>query len=309
MSESSALLGFGLVLVAIVISAMRETFLGNLLQGISPAQVLFLSFLTLVPLLLALRGPSILRKGVTRNEIQSVAILNFTTVCSWVFLLLGLKHIEPAMVVALSACTGPLWFRVVPKAITGSSAKQVPASRVAEVGIWITIGFAIALQFLQKPASLNESTQVAGILFSLLVAFAGTIGTIESKKLSNLGWKSIDVQASRYLGVLPLAVIAIWASGDGIPSQSKLYVYGAMLSVGIIMATTLLQQAVKVSTPIVVMMGLAFSPIVTFIIQQLYGSSIYSTQNAAVVFAISIFSLFGVIAESKRGVENASASS
>lgn len=309
MLETATLGGFGLVLAAMLISACRETFLGFLLQGISTSVVLLLSFLILVPTLLLIRGPFILRKGLSSDELRSIGILNCTTLCSWVFLLLSLKYTEPALVVALSACSGPLCFRFIPSVILRGAPKLIPKSKIAEAGIGISIIFAILLQFFQPTLTLSMISQVAGIGFSVLVAYAGAIGTIESKNLSNLGWKSLDVQTARYLAVLPMAFLATRFSGDHIPTESRLYAYGAIISVAIIAATTLLQEAIKVSTPIVVMLGLACSPLVTLAIQRIDGRIAFSFQNTSLIMVISAFSITGVWAESKRGSQNASVQS
>lgn len=253
-------------------SSVGNVITGDVEQGVSPLSFCFylFAFVNLIFLLLNINQLAILIKKI-KAQWRYVLIINVTTFFCWYFLIYPLKYIEPSVITAIVLGTVPIatWI---------SSVFIYKKQRIVETDIMFSIFFAISIIYLCVLCVVDKNTMQLQhhhahmmIIVSLLLAILGgcilAVNTIYAKKLSDAGWRPLDVLAARFwlimvlggFGVLHHRSIALHhALMIGVAATGLLLIVGPQL---------VFQAAVKQLDPLTLSMLPPLMPVLTFFIE------------------------------------------
>lgn len=267
--RNGAFFGLTMVLLYNFLDAGKEVYSGYLIQTAHPMSVtfivfaivfLFFQFLCLTRMRQRYSLP--LKHGLT------LLTLNLTTAGAWITFFYSLRFLEPAVASAIITGLAPLLIVLIYPLFSRTEKREyrlVFLLGIALCSIWLG-WLSIQEGGAKNGYSLREV--VSGIGFAVACALFSLFSSIFSKKLSNHDCPPETIMAHRFY----LTIAITFAFSSGVNELSDVMgpaLPGVVLLaiLGVIVPLWCLQYAIKVLTPVKVMVFMAVSPAFTFVFQ------------------------------------------
>ena len=288
--------GFLVSTTFVCLASVRDVYLGDIFQRVSPPLVAMLAFVlgSAIFLTVGLVGA---RQSfpILWEERRTLFWVNISTASAWIMFLYALKLIEPSIVQVLYSGIGPLSVNWIEGSVLTAAPKirLTTAERLSFVALAVTLLLAIALVRMGWSGWGQMSVGRAS-LGLCLAAFGGisiSISTMLCRKLNDAGVAPSALLAFRFPMTIAAAAALAALSPSGIPRSfswiDPLVVVAAVL---IVVPNYINQLAISLASPLTVRVVLAVAPVLIFILQIPEGR--LTTSPYSVVVAL----LYGVAA-------------
>lgn len=261
--NATFLIGMAFAMGYVLVSAAGEVYAAAAFQTSDFFTTLLFAFvvITVAFNLLPQRRRGLLSPG----KVPALVGLNITTCIAWLGLFVGLKFVEPAIIVSFMVALGPI-----STALANTLVRGVPPVRgdiVASLLIAAIGAYLIAVTWTGRGGmSWNDSTWL-GLLASVLAGMALAATSVFVKRLYDLGVEGRTILANRFfLTVLVLLFLVdysvLWNELALNAPQAFLIAFSTL-----IVPVLLIQEGIKRLEPITINMLLCSAPLVTFALQ------------------------------------------
>jgi drug/metabolite transporter (DMT)-like permease len=204
----------------------------------------------------------------TRNIWCALAGLNLASAGIYLFLIIGLKYLEPAIGTALQAGATPLMTILV----TGGFSGRIAASWAEWMGVFIILSGSFLLGLVSFDGTSGVGAVPAahialGISAALLSGLSAVVLTLCAKRLTSLGFSNTTVLAHRFyltLACCALLLLTIHVDWDMVAGVSLPLTGFCVVTAG---ALLLVQIGIRHVAPLVVLTMTNLNPLLTFFIQ------------------------------------------
>ncbi|RXH32654.1 hypothetical protein XH99_09985 [Bradyrhizobium nanningense] len=207
--------------------------------------------------------------GEARVENRSVLVfivLNVVTAISWVGLFIGLKYVEPAIVVSFMVALGPAattWLNAVIRRRGAPPVSDVVVSAaIAAIGsymIWISANGNGGVEWGARSSF--------GIVLAVVAGLSLAVTNILVKLLFDRGFSGRQVLAHRFYGTV-LLLLGLVDHSSIVPEIAQNWFAIAAIGLStIVLPLLLIQQGIRRVEPFTVNMVLSTAPIITFLFQ------------------------------------------
>jgi drug/metabolite transporter (DMT)-like permease len=290
--------GPAFVLVFVFLSAFRDVFFADTLRAAPFFAVALIAFATCSAAFLIvalLERERSLR--VVFADWRTFVLVNATTAVSWLMYFQSLRFVEPAIANVLYAGVGPL----VVLGMTAAGWRIVDAGRMTAVetacqaAMAVCLGGIVAIALLGLSAGEGGTPAAIGCTLAAASGCTITFATLYAKRLHEAGASAAAVVATRFIGVLLVAFVAIPLGPE--PARSAALSVSAWLAVApaafLFMAVPIYfnQIGVKLASPITVRVLLALGPVFVVLLQTAVGGlplSGWSLAGVTIYCAIAI---------------------
>ncbi|MHB1424282.1 MAG: EamA family transporter [Gemmataceae bacterium] len=232
-----------------------------------------------------------------RDDWRPLVGLNLLTAGIFITYFLALRHLEPAVAVALGCGIGPVLALLI-KIDFHLSRLLTPGNRVqavAAIGILLGVGTLLVNAASGSGARSTwdwaVGTASAVCCGTLMVCF-----TVFCKRLAMRGWKSRKVLAHRWYVLVAGAILFVPAEAWDRLGEPSVWTALALVSVlGTAIPLYLLQEGLTRTSTVNVSLLVAALPAVTIVFQLLDSSLTFSWATAAGVALITLFCWLGVL--------------
>ncbi|GMP12903.1 DMT family transporter [Bradyrhizobium ottawaense] len=206
------------------------------------------------------------KAGVGNRSLLVFAVLNVVTAISWIGLFIGLKYVEPAIVVAFMVALGPtatVWLNAVIRRQGVPPASDIVVSAsiamIASYMIWISASGNAGVEWGARSSF--------GIVLAIVAGLSLALTNVLVKLLFDRGFSGRQVLAHRFYGTIIL-LLGLVDYSSIVPEISQHWF--AIAAVGVstmIVPLLLIQQGIRYVEPFTVNMVLSTAPIITFLFQ------------------------------------------
>nr|AWL91309.1 EamA family transporter [Bradyrhizobium ottawaense] len=259
-------LGVLFVALYVLVSAAGEVYAAAYFQRADAFVALLLSF-TVVCLtfnLLARHDTS--KAGVGNRSLLVFAVLNVVTAISWIGLFIGLKYVEPAIVVAFMVALGPtatVWLNAVIRRQGVPPASDIVVSAsiamIASYMIWISASGNAGVEWGARSSF--------GIVLAIVAGLSLALTNVLVKLLFDRGFSGRQVLAHRFYGTIILLLGLVDYSSIVLEISQHWFAIAAVGVSTMIVPLLLIQQGIRYVEPFTVNMVLSTAPIITFLFQ------------------------------------------
>ncbi|MDA9409717.1 hypothetical protein XH80_24060 [Bradyrhizobium sp. CCBAU 45384] len=259
-------LGVFFVALYVVVSAAGEVYAAAYFQRADAFVALLLSFAVVCLTFNLLARHDASKAGVGYRSLLVFVVLNVVTAISWIGLFIGLKYVEPAIVVAFMVALGPtatVWLNAVIRRQGVPPASDIVVSAlIAMIGsymIWISASGNAGVEWGARSSF--------GIVLAIVAGLSLALTNILVKLLFDRGFSGRQVLAHRFYGTIIL-LLGLVDYSSLVPEISQHWFAIAAIGVStMIVPLLLIQQGIRYVEPFTVNMVLSAAPIVTFLFQ------------------------------------------
>ena len=292
--------GPAFVLAFVVLSAFRDVFFADALRSAPFFAVALIAFATCTAafLLVALcERERTLR--VVFTDWRAFLLMNLFTACAWLQYFQSLRFLEPAIANVLHAGLGPLTIMAMGaigwRIVDAGRMTAIETACQAAMALCLVALVAVALTGLS--AGEGGTVALAGCAFAVGSGIAITLATLYAKRLHDQGASAAAVVATRFLGVLAAAMVALSFLPDARAAAVAPATWLALAPAAFLfMAVPIYfnQIGVKLATPITVRVLLALGPVFLIVLQTAVGGLALSGWSLAGVLAYCTIALGAV---------------
>ena len=292
--------------VFVVLDAVQAVYFGNVLQridGFLLGGIVFGLSATFCVIWSALRHPGQFRIA-TQNP-ESVIGLNITAAGGWIFYLLAVQLIEPA--VAFTIFAGSIPLVTIGVAFYGVPEGQTPRNRAEMVGNVVLAGglmtlSTITLLGLSGFVRGGVGAAAAGIVLAWLAGLFITGMLLYGQRLDRKGMDPITQFGFRFPLFLILSVTAVLLRLDhkGVTDPLELAWAVALGLLLLAFPIYAVQKAISLTTSLTIGALAGTAPLIVFALQMIEGrvsTSVYTTVGLSVCFVGSMIGAFGAASE------------
>ncbi|MDA9444402.1 hypothetical protein XH98_36005 [Bradyrhizobium sp. CCBAU 51745] len=259
-------LGVFFVALYVVVSAAGEVYAAAYFQRADAFVALLLSFAVVCLTFNLLARHDASKAGVGYRSLLVFVVLNVVTAISWIGLFIGLKYVEPAIVVAFMVALGPtatVWLNAVIRRQGVPPASDIVVSAlIAMIGsymIWISASGNAGVEWGARSSF--------GIVLAIVAGLSLALTNILVKLLFDRGFSGRQVLAHRFYGTIIL-LLGLVDYSSLVPEISQHWFAIAAIGVStMIVPLLLIQQGIRYVEPFTVNMVLSAAPIITFLFQ------------------------------------------
>ncbi|WP_271621451.1 EamA family transporter [Bradyrhizobium sp. CCBAU 51745] len=250
----------------VVVSAAGEVYAAAYFQRADAFVALLLSFAVVCLTFNLLARHDASKAGVGYRSLLVFVVLNVVTAISWIGLFIGLKYVEPAIVVAFMVALGPtatVWLNAVIRRQGVPPASDIVVSAlIAMIGsymIWISASGNAGVEWGARSSF--------GIVLAIVAGLSLALTNILVKLLFDRGFSGRQVLAHRFYGTIIL-LLGLVDYSSLVPEISQHWFAIAAIGVStMIVPLLLIQQGIRYVEPFTVNMVLSAAPIITFLFQ------------------------------------------
>ncbi|MGY3238430.1 drug/metabolite transporter (DMT)-like permease [Bradyrhizobium sp. USDA 4472] len=265
-STSGFALGVLFVALYVVLSAAGEVYAASYFQQGDAFVALLLSFAVVCLTFNFLARHEGGEARVGSRSVLAFIVLNVVTAISWVGLFIGLKYVEPAIVVSFMVALGPaatIWLNAVIRRRGSPPASEIVVSAaIAAIGsymIWISASGNAGVEWGARSSF--------GIVLAIVAGLSIAITNILVKLLFDRGFSGRQVLAHRFYGTILLLLGLVDHSSVG-PEIAQHWLAIATIGLStIVLPLLLIQQGIRRVEPFTVNMVLSTAPVITFLFQ------------------------------------------
>ena len=299
------------VLAFVILSAFRDVFFADALRSAPFFAVALIAFATCTAafLLVAL----IERERTLRvvfADLRTFLLMNLFTACAWLSYFQSLRYLEPAVANVLHAGLGPLTIMVMSAIgwrIVDAGA-LTPLEAVCQAAMGLCLAGLVAVALLGLSAGAGGMAALIGCVFVIGSGAAITIATLYAKRLHDQGASAAAVVATRFLGVLAAAAVALSlgpVEARATATSSATWLALAPAAFMLMAVPIYLNQiGVKLASPLTVRVLLALGPVFLIALQTIVGGtklSGYSLAGVSAYCAIAILAALARVASAYPG--------
>ncbi|WP_028478975.1 EamA family transporter [Nocardia sp. CNY236] len=297
MSEARSAAAVGLVctIVSVSLSAGRDLFFAHILHQVSMFSMILIAF---GGSMLAFSIPHIIRPrkllSNARNRRPDLIRINITTAVMWLAFIYALKHIEPAVVVAINSAVIPI-ATLAFATLNGRNVES--ADLVSSAGIFLSVALLaiVTITGVSGVGRLSATQAVLGIVGALVSGVTTAWNNIIAKRLAEGGLNASTVMALRFplLIVSCLACIRLTDTPFAIGTGQL----GAILLVALLLIVVplyFLQLGIARSDVATTAVLIAIGPLITFLCQQALGNYPFSVPSLAGILIATMFVIYAI---------------
>jgi len=295
--------GPAFILAFVILSAFRDVFFADALRAAPFFTVALIAFATctLAFLLVAL----IERERTLRvvfADLRTFLLMNLFTAGAWLSYFQSLRHLEPAVANVLHAGLGPL--TIVMMSAIGwrivDAGVLTPLEAICQAAMGLCLVGLVAAAWLGLSAATGGVTALIGCGFVTVSGVAITIATLYAKRLHDAGASAAAVVATRFLGVLAAAAIALSLGPDEARHAATAPASWTALAPAAFMLMAvpiyLNQIGVKRASPLTVRVLQALGPVFLIALQTGVGGTKLSGYSLAGVCAYCAIAILAALA-------------
>lgn len=294
-SQSPEAAGFLVSVAFVCLAAVRDVYLGGLLQRVSPLRVAVVAFtlctLALLPIALVQARESL---AVLLRRLRDLCWVNVTSALAWLAFFAALRLIEPALVQILYSGIGPLSVVWIDRHLPGAlpAVPLTRAERPIYCGLLASLVFAAAIALCGLSGAGAQPVGVAalGVMLAASGGIAISMSTMLCRKLNDAGVTPGTLLALRYPATVLSAVVLTFLSSSDLPAALSLRVDAFMViaSLLIVFPSYVNQVGISLASPLTVRVVLAVGPVLIFFFQLIEGrlSAAPYSLTAAVLYAV-----------------------
>ncbi|OPY95452.1 hypothetical protein A5906_08205 [Bradyrhizobium sacchari] len=292
-------LGVLFVALYVVVSAAGDVYAASYLQQADVFVALLLSFavVCLTFNLLARHDRGEARVG--KWSLLVFVALNVVTAISWIGLFVGLKYVEPAIVVAFIGALGPtatVWLNALIRRQGAPPASDIVVSvTIATIGsymIWISASGNAGVAWGARSSF--------GIVLAIVAGLSLSLTNILVKLLFDRGFSGRQVLAHRFYGTI-LLLLGLVDHSSIVPEISRhWFAIAAICLSTMIVPLLLIQQGIRLVEPFTVNMVLSTAPIITFLFQYFDSRIVPSSHTLVGNLLITVVALVNICLQYRR---------
>lgn len=290
------------VLAFVILSAFRDVFFAGALRSAPFFAFALIAFATCT---LAFLIVALLERERTLRvvfaDMRALLLTNLFTAVSWLAYFQSLRFLEPAIANVLFAGVGPL--TVIAMAAIGWRIVDEGAMTPFETACQVAMAFCLVAMTAVALAGLSaDAGGVPALIGCAFAAGAGvtiTIGQLYAKRLHDRGASAAAVVATRFLGVLAVAAVALSFAPEGRAAAVSLPTWLAHAPAAFVLMAVpiyLGQIGVKRASPLTVRVLLALGPVFVIGLQSAVGGMTLSGYSLAGVAAYSAIAIVAALA-------------
>lgn len=290
-------LGALFILGYCVLSAAKEVLIGHAVQDIDPNALVFVSF-GLALLLFNAGAATDFRSYAARwrsygGRRADLALLNVETAIAWGCFFWAVRHLEPAVVSAVTVGLSPFFAQAVGLEKEAGGAIAAKAALSAAVSLAL-----LAATFLGFSAvgAVDPAGFAAGALLCALGAFAIARVTSRARRLYRAGYGAFDLMRTRFFVLVGASGLACLWSG-GVEVDGRILATAGIIAIfGVAAPLLALQKGLERCSATVTLLIVASAPGFTWLFQLLDPRLDYSLATIAAIaalFAIAVWSVAG----------------
>jgi hypothetical protein len=280
----------------VCLAAVRDVYLGGLLQQVSPLVVAMVAFslctLVLLPTALVQGRDSL---AVLRRRSGALFWVNVTSAIAWLAFLAALRLIEPSLVQILYSGIGPLSVIWIDRHLSGT-VPAIPLTR-AERPIYFALiaslifAAAVAVGGLSGTGVQPIGVTALGVILAAGGGISISLSTMQCRRLNDAGVAPGALLSLRYPATALSAAVLASLSPGGLPAALSWTDAGmAVASLLIIVPSYVNQVAISLASPLTVRVVLATAPALIFFVQLVEG------RLSASPYSLTASILYGVVA-------------
>ena len=279
--------------LASVLGATTNVAFASIVQDVHPVVLtLFMVVVSSIVFGVANRGR---RPPMNKAAWRAIIGLNFASAGVYIFLIIGLKNLEPAIGAALQAGTTPL----ITIAVMSVMARRMTASRAERAGGMIVLAGSALLMWVSFSGrsglgSAGPGAVTIGIVAVLISGLSTVFLTLCSKRLTQLGWSNPAVLAHRfYVTITCCAAISLNANMNwaAVADVSGYLTTVCVAGTGVLL---LLQIGIRNVAPFVVLTMTNLNPLITYVVQ-MFDDRLTVSLNSLVGIAVIFSGLLWVV--------------
>jgi len=288
--SAAFLTGLAFVVGYILVSAAGEVYAASAFQSSDIYTTLLIAFVIIMVVFNLL--PRHTRGMPTQQQVRAILALNAATTVAWLGLFIGLKYVEPAIVVSFMVALGPIATAVSNFVIRGIS----PSRRDVIASLLIVIAgiYLVAVIWVDMGGMSWNTYSWVGLLASLLAGSSLAVTGVFVKRLYDLNMDGRAILANRfYLTVIVLLFLVDFTVLRQQLTDNALQALLIALST-LIVPVILIQLGIKRLEPITVNLLLCSAPMVTFLMQMFdsrLAPSLATLAGNIVIVAVAIWAV------------------
>lgn len=290
------------VLAFVVLSAFRDVFFAGTLRTAPFFALALIAFATCTAAFLVVALAERRRTlSVVFADMPAFLLMNAFTAVSWLAYFQSLRFIEPAIANVLFAGVGPLTIM----AMTAVGWRIVDDAVMTRFEFGCQIAMAVCLVALVSVALAGYSVGAGGITALIGCAFSAGAGTtitvaqLYSKRLHDAGASAAAVVATRFLGVVVVAAVALAFAPEARAMALSSAAWAALAPLAFVLMAVpiyLNQIGVRLAAPLTVRVLLALGPVFVVALQTAVGGMALSGYSLAGVGAYCAIAIVAAIA-------------
>lgn len=291
------------ILAFVILSAFRDVFFADALRSAPFFAVALVAFATCTVAFLVVALVERERTlRVVFADLAAFVLMNLFTACAWLCYFQSLRYLEPAVANVLHAGLGPL--TIMAMSAVGwrivDAGAMMPVEAACQVAMGLCLAGLVATALLGLSAGGGGSAALIGCAFVIVSGVAITIATLYAKRLHDEGASAAAVVATRFLGVLAAAAIALSLGSAEVrnaavsPAMWAALVPAAFLLMAL--PIYLNQIGVKRTSPLTVRVLLALGPVFLIALQTIVGGTRLSGYSLAGVSAYCAIAILAALA-------------
>ncbi len=295
--------GPAFILAFVVLSAFRDVFFADALRSAPFFALALIAFATCTVSFLVVA--LVERERTLRivfADLRTFVAMNLFTACAWLCYFQSLRHLEPAVANVLHAGLGPL--TIVAMSAVGwrivDAGALTPLEAACQAAMGLCLAGLVAATLLGLAASAGGTTALIGCAFVIVSGIAITIATLYAKRLHDAGASAAAVVATRFLGVLVAAAVALsLGPDDARQAATSAASWKALLPAAFMLMAVpiyLNQIGVKRASPLTVRVLLALGPVFLIALQTGVGGTRLSGYSLAGVCAYCAIAVLAALA-------------
>lgn len=293
------------VLAFVVLSAFRDVFFAGTLRTAPFFAFALIAFATCTAAFLVVALAERRRTlSVVFADTPAFLLMNAFTAVSWLSYFQSLRFIEPAIANVLFAGVGPLTILAM-MAVGWRIVDDAVMTRF-EVGCQIAMAAClvalVSLALAGLSAGAGGVTALIGCAFSAGAGTTITVAQLYSKRLHDAGASAAAVVATRFLGVVAVAALALAFAPDARAMALSPSAWAALAPLAFVLMAVpiyLNQIGVKLAAPLTVRVLLALGPVFVVALQTAVGGVALSGYSLA---GISVYCAIAIVAAIARAV-------
>lgn len=271
LQQKTNLLGVTLVAAFMLLSTLKEVYVGHVEQSLSPFPLIFICFTfasVFFVLLYKIRGYSSLLKNI-KTAWRDVLMLNLTTMLSWIGPFYALQYIEPSIENSINTAIGPI-FTILVNSVARKQHKALLTEWLASFSIFILLIYLVTISLLGRSSvgHLTPMHLIIGVLGCVIGGISIAGNTIFSKRLSEQGMKTEFVMATRfYTLALVSGLIALFTVNQLQLFEAHFAGIVLLATVGIALPLFFLQKGIERCEPVTVAFIIVLGPVFTYLVE------------------------------------------
>jgi drug/metabolite transporter (DMT)-like permease len=299
-THDTSVIGVVCTLVYVSLSSGRDLFFAGILHQVSIFVMVLIAF-TVTMAMFSIPQLARMRElpGKVRAKWGDLTRINITTAVMWLSFIFALKHMEPAVVVAVNSA-------VIPVTTLGIAVLTVTGHRVAAsdalsaAGIFVSVAFLAVLTATGASAvgELSTVSAILGISGAIVSGAATAWNNVIAKRLADRGLAAADIMAFRFPLLIAACAVCIWLFDVPVTVTSgQLTAIAAASLLVIMLPLYFLQLGIARSDMATTGILIAIGPLVTFGLQQALGRYPFSLPSFVGILVALAFVLYALHAK------------